>query len=253
VPGLSALAIDWQQPWLGDWREIGVRVEGCMAQGMAVHEALNLQSLDAPRAPVRFVPQTALPTGVAYEQYIFEQRCVPTRDGAHDFFNGLCWLQFPQTKQKLNSLQAAQIAAAGVGAVRGPVRDAITVFDENAAFFMGPDVLWQALQTRDWRELFITQRALWDQARLVLFGHALLEKLLTPRKSITTHVYRVESGLDSLAALDAWVAQDLSEDKLARKPFVPLPVLGVPHWWPENEKPDFYEDPQVFRPLRNSP
>ena len=29
-----------------------------------------------------------------------------------------------------------------------------------------------------------------------------------------------------------------------------LPVLGVPGWWSENEVPGFYEDTEVFRPLR---
>ncbi|MEY4344478.1 MAG: hypothetical protein RL032_310, partial [Pseudomonadota bacterium] len=30
-----------------------------------------------------------------YEQYIFDTGRVPTRDGLHDFFNGLCWLPSP--------------------------------------------------------------------------------------------------------------------------------------------------------------
>ena len=29
---------------------------------------------------------------------------------------------------------------------------------------------------------------------------------------------------------------------------VPLPVLGIPGWWPANEDPDFYVDNRVFRP-----
>ena len=51
-------------------------------------------------------------------------------------------------------------------------------------------------------------------------------------------------------ALDAWMATDLGADKLAAKPFLPLPVLGVPGWWAPNEAPDFYEDVGVFRPRR---
>jgi hypothetical protein len=47
----------------------------------------------------------------------------------------------------------------------------------------------------------------------------------------------------SLAALDAWLADDLKPAKLAAKPFVPLPVLGVPGWWDANEAPGFYADP----------
>jgi len=33
--------------------------------------------------------------------------------------------------------------------------------------------------------------------------------------------------------------------------FVPLPVLGVPRWWPQQDEP-FYADAFVFRPKRAS-
>ena len=49
---------------------------------------------------------------------------------------------------------------------------------------------------------------------------------------------------------NAWLAQDLSPDKLAQKPFSPLPVLGVPGWWAANEVAAFYDDTAVFRPKR---
>ena len=100
----------------------------------------------------------------------------------------------------------------------------------------------------EWKKRFVEQRSLWARARLVLCGHALLEKRVTPRKASTAHVYRVFPTGDSIAELDAWVAQDLSAEKLGRKPFAPLPVLGVPQWWPANEAPAFYADREVFRP-----
>jgi hypothetical protein len=78
----------------------------------------------------------------------------------------------------------------------------------------------------------------------------LLEKLVYPRKPITAHIYRAQPAMNSIADLDAWVAADLSADKLAAKPFLPLPVLGVPGWWPENENFSFYDDSFVFRPRR---
>jgi hypothetical protein len=216
----------------------------------SVAYALNL----AGTLPTRFVPQSALPAGTAYEQFIFETGTVPTRDNLHDFFNGLCWLRFPEIKKKLNRLQAAEIAGSGIQAVRGPVRDALTLFDENAAFLDAPQPLWEALLQRDWRKLFIELRPLWQQAQLVLFGHALLEKLVSPRKAITAHVYRVHPainiGADLTRELDGWIAADLSADKLSGKPFAPLPVLGVPGWWPENQNFSFYDDPLVFRPRR---
>lgn len=247
----GALAdVDWLAPWLAPYQAVGEPLAQQVNAGRTCAEVL-----DGAGAPVRFVPQAVLPPGTAYEQYIYEQQCVPTRDGLHDFFNGLIWLHFPQTKLKLNRLQAAQIATDGIREVRGPVRDAITVFDENAALLQAPDALWDALRARDWQRLFIELRPLWVQARLTLFGHALLEKLVQPRKAITAHVYRVpqEVASDAPQVLDAWLAQDLSAERLSAKPFTPLPVLGVPGWWPANAADDFYADVQVFRPLRAVP
>jgi hypothetical protein len=199
---------------------------------------------------VQFVPQAALPPGEAYEAFIFRTRSVPTRDNLHDFFNGLCWLHFPQTKARLNQLQAAEIAAAGVKPLRGPVRDALTVLDENGAFLIAQPALWEALQARDWQRLFVTLRPLWGQAQLLLFGHALMEKLVKPRKPMVAHIYCAPAAIHSIADLDTQVAAQLSASGLASKPFLPMPVLGVPGWWPENTQSEFYDDAQVFRPAR---
>lgn len=238
-------AVDWSAPWLAPWQAQGQAVAAHVLTGQSCANALNAHC--APQAPVRFLPQQDLPPGEAYEAFIFRSRQVPTREGLHDFFNGLCWLHFPHTKTRLNALQAEQIARSGVQSVRGPARDGITVFDENAAFLQAPDALWRALVAKDWRRLFITLRPLWAQAQLVLFGHALLEKLVQPRKGMTAHVYRAHPGAPGLLALDAWIAQDLSADKLAAKPFAHLPVLGVPGWWTANGDPGFYDDLSVFR------
>jgi Protein of unknown function (DUF3025) len=263
---LNLETIDWRAPWLSPIAHAGQQVAARVLAGMPCYEALNLQ-IDAVRAegaagvagvasaaivPVRFVPQSELPPGEAYEKYIFNSKSCPTREGLHDFFNGLCWIHFPATKKRLNQLQAEQIGKDGIGQQRGAVRDALTVFDENAAFLHAPDALWDALVAKDWHTLFVTQRRLWDDAHLVLFGHALLEKLVSPRKPMTAHVYRTNSATNSTADLDAWVAADLCADKLMRKPFAHLPVLGVPGWWPGNENTDFYDDPSVFRALRSA-
>ena len=250
APAGSA-AVDWSCPWLTPYVHLlpeGLPAQWAQADGTA--QVLNA----AKNAPVRFVAQSAFADGQAYEQFIYDTGTVPTRDNLHDLFNGLCWMVFPYTKQKLNQLQAAEIASAGVQETRGSVRDALTLFDENAAFLQAPQALWDALLARDWRRLFVELRPLWVEARLVLFGHALLEKLAYPRKPITAHVYRAQFAIDSLAIttsiteLDAWIAADLSADWLAGKPFAPMPVLGVPGWWPDNENPSFYEDILVFRP-----
>lgn len=222
-----------------------------------------------------FVPQAALPPGVGYEPFIAAQRQVPTRDGLHDFFNGLCWWHFPRTKARLNAWQAQHIAAQTAlhtaPSARGAVRDALTLFDENAALLLAPAALWQALRAQDWHTLFVRQRGLWQTAQLVLFGHALLEKLVHPRKPITAHVLvlphdaaaswptQVEpsaaaqhAAAPALHAWDALLAQALSAEGLRHKPFTPLPVLGVPGWWPANAESAFYADPSVFRPPRSA-
>ena len=244
-------AVDWAAPWLAPWCLVGAPTaqwtEGGLACATALNRAAAERAQGAPAADIRFVPQSALPAGEAYEAFIFRTRQVPTRDGLHDFFNGLCWLHFPATKTRLNQLQAAQIAESGIRPVRGPARDALTIFDENAAFFQGPDTLWDVLAAKDWYTLFVTLRPLWAQAQLVLFGHALLEKLVSPRKPMTAHVYRAHASSPSLDDLDAWMAADLSAEKLATKPFAHLPVLGVPGWWPANADPAFYADTSVFR------
>ncbi len=241
----GAAGIDWTQPWLQAWRPAGESVAREWASGLTLAEALNR----AAAAPVRFVPQSAPVAGMAFEAHVHARGECPTREGLHDFFHGLCWHRFPQVKTRLNQLQAHEIARRGAGAVRGPVRDAITVFDENAALLHAPDALWAALAARQWRRLFVDLRPLWGEARLVLFGHALLAKLVRPRKPITAHVFRLDPGEGDLAAWDGMLAAALDAPTLAAKPFLPLPVLGVPGWWAANEDPAFYEDAQVFRPL----
>ena len=242
-------AVDWDAPWLKVWRSPGEAIARQVAAGLSVAEALN----SAQRAPKRFIPQAELPAGVTYEEHIFAAGCVPTRDGLHDFFNGLAWMHFPRTKILLNQLQAAQIASSGIQPVRGPARDALTVFDENAALLQAPDALWNALVTKDWHNLFVTLRPLWAEAHLILFGHALTEKLVAPRKPITAHVFRVRTESRALANIDAWLATELNAELLASKPFAHLPVLGVPGWWAANEDSGFYDDSSVFRALRQNP
>ena len=245
-------SIDWQRPWYAPYAPCGARVAGRVADaGFNVADALNAEAsllrFEDGR-PLRFVPPESNPD-LAYEAFIDRTAGVPTRDNLHDFFNGLVWLTHPVLKRHLNALQAAEIAQAGVGPTRGPLRDALTLFDENAALLCDlPESPFASMRQRDWRGAFVTQREGWGRARVILFGHALLEKLVHPRKPITAHAWWVPPGrdIDGREGLDAW----LSPATLASKAHAPLPVLGVPGWWPPNEAPLFYEDASVFRPLR---
>ena len=235
--------IDWSRPWLAPLRERGLAIAQQAWRGSLL-DALNAASHADVRVAagcVRFVDPALQPAGEAYEAFVARTACVPTRNNLHDFFNALVWLGLPAWKRRLNELQAGQIALSGVAATRGPVRDALTLFDENGALLQAPQALVDALRARDWSTLFVTRRALWAEARLVLFGHALMEKLDSPRKPITAHVWVLPESADgSLPDL-------LTPEWLAARPFLPLPVLGVPGWWPGNEDAGFYADTAVFR------
>ncbi len=235
-----------------------------MQAGATVAQALNKQLQDRPvrlsQGNLRFVPQTELPAGEAYEAFIHRRACVPSRDNLHDLLNGLIWLHWPVLKAGLNAAHIEALLASGsVQAQRGPLRDALTVVDENAALLHAPAELCDALIARDWHALFIRLRPLWAQASLQLVGHALLEKLMQPRKPICAHVLITPYGPQSayrpsrpcspgeghdLAMPDA----PLDPAWLASKPFYPMPVLGVPGWWAGNEDENFYADTGVFRP-----
>ncbi len=240
--------LDWTQPWYAPWREAGEPALQSVLDGQPVAAALNA----AGRAPVRFTPASALPAGSAYELHVRGGDC-PTRDNLHDFFNGLCWITLPLAKARLNQLQAAEIERDGIGARRGPVRDAITVFDENGVLLQAPPPLWDALLQRRWRELFVTLRPLWEQTRVLVFGHALLEKLAVPRKNLTGHVWAHACPSVEPAQADAWLAERLDARALAAKPFTPLPVLGIPGWCGDNQNFSFYDDSEVFRALKVAP
>lgn len=251
-------AIDWHRPWLApfshtgqllasspDWRETA----NALAEGIR-----NGQGY-----PIRFVPQESLPSGSAYESFIFQTGMVPTRENLHDFFNALVWLTFPQVKVQLNARQAAEIdAAGGVGQVRGKVRDAATLFDENAALLVVRNAtLLEALRAHHWEHVFLGERHLfWANTDVILFGHALLEKLVHPYKAITAHAWPVlvDDAYFQLPPLlrrqqvDRVISHDLA-GHLGPGSFTPLPVLGVPDWWSPQDKA-FYSDQSVFRPKR---
>ncbi len=161
--------------------------------------------------PIRFAPAEA--AGVAaYEAHIARTGEVPTRDNRHDFFNALVWLAFPRTKARLNALQAQAIAATGIGAQRGPLRDAATLIDENAVLLVTQraDIVDALSASRLACAVRRTARRVGTDVRPVVFGHALMEKLGAPYKAVTAHALPVRLAADaSLADIDAQVAAAL--------------------------------------------
>ncbi|MBI3228984.1 MAG: DUF3025 domain-containing protein [Burkholderiales bacterium] len=259
--------IDWQRPWL---RSVLPAAQSFLAAAPSSASAVRarLSELAAQRAlcncaglPLQFVEQACLPSGCAYESFIFEQGQVPTRDNLHDFFNALVWLSFPQIKKELNRLQAAHIRLHGVGQQRGALRDAATLFDENAALLLVADdvagqALAYALQQHQWQEFFPRFTA---SAQLYLFGHALMEKLVQPYKAITAHSWLVpappsvlqQAPAQQMAWLDSHIAAQLQQAAPVPANFQPLPIAGIPGWWAGQDQA-FYDDVSVFRPARKN-
>ncbi len=244
--------IDWRAPWLTPYQAIGQELANAVMAHTATHAALNALLAARPdiACPVRFVAQEDAQGAAAYESFIWQTKTVPTRDNLHDFFNGLVWLHFPHIKARLNQLHAAAIAASGVTSHRGRLRDALTLFDENAAFLIEPNPstpLLQAVQKRAWSDAFLARRADWGSARVIIFGHALLEKLVAPRIAMTAHLFCPPAPALAGQSVDTHFAAQLSTEHLASKPFAPLPVMGVPNWCAENNDAVFYDNTGVFR------
>ena len=167
-----------------------------------------------------------------------------------------------------------EINQQGIGASRGRVRDTITVFDENGAILVTAESsIGEALSNFDWQASLVAPRDKWDnskqsnnqsQAAVYIFGHALLEKLLHPRKALCAHsiVINVTQEFFALSLserinhLDQKVADYmdalLSEPDVSPRKLSPLPILGVPHYWAENANSSFYDDSHVFRSGRRS-
>jgi hypothetical protein len=82
--------------------------------------------------------------------------------------------------------------------------------------------------------------------RVVVFGHAVLEKALEPFPGITCKVLFADPG----GNLDAQAAACLSSGIASPALLAPLPVFGLPGWHPENHDAAFYADASVFRAPR---
>lgn len=212
-------------------------------------------------AGLRFVCE--LEPDAYYEMHIGATGEVPTRArNWHDWFNALAWLAWPRAKAALNRRHVRAIARGE--AKRGPLRDAATLLDECGVIVAVADPrLGQLLDNMRWRELFIESRDDWGRriaARTL--GHALMETGLAPHLGWCGKALIVEVGEDffrldgdgQTALLDAELAARLDDDGFLASPraLCPLPLLGIPGWWPDNEDPAFYDNADYFRPTRRA-
>jgi len=213
---------------------------------------------------LRFVPAHASGAGVDFESGTYHHSEVQVRSiDWHDLLNALVWMSFPTVKAVLNARHVEAIEAEA-GGPRSSVRDALTHFDEDGVIVLSADPVLSALVREfAWKELFWRRRhALGSRMRFLLFGHALYEKALQPFVGMTGKalLFDVPESLigqpadaqcayaDRVAAVHLLDASHL----LRPRELQPLPLLGVPGWWPDNEAEAFYDNSDYFRPGRQA-
>ena len=221
------------RPWLGaDSLE---RLNAC-----AEAAALRTES----GREIRFVPPG--PGGPYYEIGVYESGRVATRPGnLHDWFNALAWLAFPRTKARINAMHAQAIAQEG--ARRGRLRDLLTLLDEGGALVACDDAALNAmLRAHEWQALFWEARPrVLASMRLLVLGHAVLEKALEPWPGISCKAVLVAPGADPDEQAAAWLAA-LPADATP-KDIPVMPVFGYPGWLPGSDSAAFYDDERYFR------
>ncbi|HTT39458.1 MAG TPA: DUF3025 domain-containing protein [Burkholderiales bacterium] len=231
----------------------------------ALQERIDRQGIvTASGASLRLVAPASRPAGdrKPYELRVFEDGEVGHRDeNWHDLFNALVWLTFPAAKAALNARHVREMAAQRPGR-RGPVRDALTLFDEDGMLVLSTqESILQLVRGFRWKELFWQRRTeVQAHARFVVFGHALYHKALTPFVGMVGRalLMPVDSGLfsrpleEQIACLDARLTPILSAGLRSPADLQPLPLLGIPGWFEHGEREAFYDDREYFRPGRRA-
>ncbi|WP_374350844.1 DUF3025 domain-containing protein [Chitinimonas sp.] len=217
----------------------------------------TLQPCNAAGAPIRFVVP-ADNDAQGYEPRIADTGEVATRpNNWHDCFNALVWLSWPRSKAALNALHMREISLQ-TGPQRSRARDAATLLDESGLILAhSHDDVLDALYARDWSTLFVEQRGAWGTRRKPLvFGHAVLEKALSPYIGMVAKVVPLAvpaswfalGEAEQLAHLDEALAKNIAHGALSTPASLPpMPLLGIPGWWPRQDA-QFYADQHHFRP-----
>lgn len=213
---------------------------------------------------LKMVPQDdTLPCPeMGYEERIFKTGMISTREqNWHDLFNAFIWLLFPQTKIILNELHLSELSIQ-TGKKRTRQRDIITHFDESGIVIASTDIsLLKALKNHQWNKVFLQARpSWWHQIGAFVFGHGMYEKAFKPFIGFTGKAYCInvaddffqQEKMQQYRILDQLLADEIKNDHSLYRTntLTPLPVLGVPGWYDENENPEFYANKNYFRDKR---
>ncbi len=215
---------------------------------------------------VLFVDQALLnESNLYYEAYIAKFKQVPSRGNWHDFFNALVWSKLPNTKSTFNKLHNQEIGQHGEKK-RTPIRDRLTHFDEcGLVIFTDNEQLKHDCADHNWADLFVKHKTSWAiNTEIIIVGHAIWEMLLNPFIGLTGKARFIDVSTDTLRELsddisqqnyqqaDYFINQHLAvNDVLSQsKPWLPLPVLGIPGWSTFPQTDEFYRNADYFMPKR---
>ena len=210
--------------------------------------------------PIKFVTQTARPASFesGFEQRTYLEGEVQIRQSNwHDLLNAYSWLVFPKSKAVLNAIHY-RVLCADRGRGRSRLGDALTMFDEDGVLVVSSNKeIFELIANFNWKELFWSQRSiLINSTKFVPFGHALCEKAMNPFIGLTGKAVFVEVNPGSLELEgDSWL--NFLDGRLVNffkngglsdnQDLHPLPILGIPGWFSENENARFYENRSYFR------
>lgn len=259
--------LDINPPYWNDFRQTIEQLQkrfgsGPELPGLDALQALLKDKTTRSGLPLRLVSSTSIPN-INYEQHIFETGEISTRKNCwHDFFNALVWSRFSLIKAAMNELHYREIENHS-GSNRGPLRDALTLFDECGVVVLSTNrEMLSQLANRDWSRAFIQNGQHWkDQVRVWVCGHALLEKFLKPYKSITAQGLLLHADPASVVLQNPGLNQSMEEmlsGRIAKQGLLrgtadlsPIPLMGIPQWWTSIKQDEaFYQDERVFRPAR---
>lgn len=249
--GETSIASPWLWPYGGDLARFDPRIDHEGAVACRLNDR-HSKSVDVEPS---FVHSKESLGALEYERRV-QTGLIPTRDLSHDWYNGQVWLAFPKVKQLINALHVQDVGGCVEQPDRPPangrsrLRDALTLFDESGALLLTTEwSLCTALLQHDWKTLLLDRRESWSaRGRVLLLGHGLLDSMSKAHKGLCAKVVPVQvPSLDmrppELQRLMLLVVEQL------RGPgnLSPLPVMGIPGWFPESEAPGFYQDSAVYR------
>ena len=204
-----------------------------------------------------------------YAPRIYLQGEIQTREqNWHDFFQAATWAIFPRTKVAINALHypAAKYRFENKlpKGSRTSLENALSQFDEcGVIIYSTRKDLLEMVRNFEWHKLFWSSRASLDnEFACMVYGHAIYEKAINPYVGLTAKAILLEVEAD---IFDDAIEQRIPkiDEKLAEyfklpaqiqspKDLYPFPLLGMPDYYPGNDKEDFYFNQQYFRPGRKT-